>query len=95
MAGSPKQDYSSPRLRAKAPSGRRPGLLVQRFFFRSVSSCATITRVGRAVFVEILHPTSGNNYTKIAKTQSQAIEYLESAFDHVLSLSMELQEATE
>ena len=92
MGREPWQNYSSPRLRAKAPSGRRPGLPVQRFFFRGVSSCATVTRIGRAIIVEILHPIAGNNYTLMAKTHAQALENLESAFNHVLSLSMELQE---
>ena len=92
MGREPWQNYSSPRLRAKAPSGRRPGLPVKRFFFRGVSSCATVTRIGRAIIVEILHPTASCNYTKLAKSQSQVLDYLEMAFDHALSLSMEIQE---
>ena len=92
MRASSKQDYSSSRLGAKAPSGRRPGLSVKRFSFRGESSCATITKVGRAIIVEILHPTAANNYTAMAKTHRQALENLKLAFEHVLSLSMELQE---
>ena len=95
MRASAKQDYMSPRLGAKALSGRRPGLPVQRFFFRGVSSCATVIKVGRYIEVEILHPTAGNNYTLIAKTHAQALKNLELAFNHVLSLSMELQEVEE
>ena len=64
---------------------------MERFFFRGASSCATIIKVGRYIEVEILHPTAGNNYTLMAKTHAQALENLESAFNHVLSLSMELQ----
>ena len=92
MPAAPRHDHSSSRITAQALSGRRPGLPVQRFIFRGVSSCATISRIGRVIIVEILHPFSSNNYTKLAKTQSKALEYLEMAFDHVLSLSMELQE---
>ena len=92
MGGNPKHNYSSPRITAKTLSSKRPGLAVQRFLFRGVSSCATITKVGRAIIVEILHPTAANNYTAMAKTHRQALENLELAFEHVLSLSMELQE---
>ena len=93
MGANPKHNYSSPRITAKTLSSKRPGLAVQRFFFRGVSSCATVTRIGRAIIVEILHPTASCNYTKLAKSQSQALDYLEMAFDHALSLSMEIQEA--
>ena len=89
-----KQQYSSPRLRAKAPTGRRPGLPAEHFFFKGVSSCATIIKVGCYIEVEILHPTAGNNYTLMAKTHAQARENLESAFNHVMSLSMEIQEVS-
>ena len=88
----PWQNYSSSRLRAKALLGKRPSLSVQRFCFAGVNSSGTISKIGLLVIVELIHPTSSKNYTKLAKCESKAAEYLEMAFDHALSLSMELQE---
>jgi len=91
MRPSAKQDYSSPRLGVKAQFGKRPSLSLERFCFSGINSSGTISKIGFLVIVEIVHPDSSQNYTKLAKCQSQAEEYLEMAFNHAFSLSMELE----
>ena len=72
--GTSSADYSSPRLLRKLrPEDARPSC--QAFFLPWRIFCATVTRIGRAIIVEILHPTASCNYTKLAKSQSQVLDY--------------------